>query len=36
MARALAGGKYRARVVARQGVYKRRAKHVRPPAVESD
>jgi len=31
LARALAEGKYRGQVVARKGVYRRRAKHKEPP-----
>jgi hypothetical protein len=36
MARALGGGKYRPRVVPREGVYKRRAKHVKRVTVDAD
>jgi hypothetical protein len=36
MARALAAGKYRKRVVERKDAYRRRAKHKKPPESESD
>jgi hypothetical protein len=35
MAIALAGGKYRGRIVPRQGAYKRRPKHAKPPVDEA-
>jgi hypothetical protein len=35
LARDLATGKYRARVVPRQGAYRRRGKHPKPPVDDS-